>query len=91
RLDEKTLRRLDALAKREGLDRAALMRRAIERGIRDILLNQAVRRYQRGECSAARAAQDAGFSLWEFLHILQVRGVPFRTDEEHLEALLGEL
>ncbi len=67
------------------------MRRAIEKGLKDMILDQAVDRYQRGQCSAARAAQDVGLSLWEFLDILQLRRIPFRTDEEHLETLLGEL
>lgn len=91
RLDDETLRRLDLLAKREGVDRATVIRRALEQGMRHILLDRAAARYQRGECSAARAAEDAAVPLWEFLEFLQRQGVPFRTDEEHLEELLGEL
>ncbi|MFQ6013086.1 MAG: ribbon-helix-helix protein, CopG family [Thermoplasmata archaeon] len=91
RLDDETLRRLDRLAEREGVDRATVIRRALERGMRQILLNGAAVRYQRGECSAARAAEDSAIPLWEFLEFLRQRGIPFRTDEEHLEALLEEL
>jgi predicted transcriptional regulator len=91
RLDDETLRRLDLLAEREGIDRATVIRRALERGMHQILLDRAAARYQRGECSAARAAEDAAVPLWEFLEFLHRRGIPFRTDEEHLEALLEEL
>lgn len=91
RLDDETLRRLDLLAEREGVDRATVIRRALEQGMRHILLDRAAARYQRGECSAARAAEDAAVPLWEFLEFLRQRGVPFRTDEEHLEELLGEV
>ena len=91
RLSEKELRRIDRIARQQGVDRAVLLRKAISGGLREILLADATSRYQRGECSAWRAASDAGVGLWEFLDILQRRGVPFRTDEEHLDALIREL
>lgn len=91
RLSDEELRRIDRIAKRQGVDRAVLLRRAIAGGVREILLSDAIARYQRGECSAWRAASDAGVGLWEFLDEIQRRGVPFRTDEGHLEGLLEEL
>ncbi len=56
-----------------------------------MLLSRAIARFQRGECSAWRAASDAGVGLWEFLEELQRRGLQFRTDEQHLESLIREL
>lgn len=91
RLSEEELRHIDRLAKKQGTDRAALLRRAISGGLREILLEEALARFQRGECSAWRAASDAGLGLWEFLEELKRRGVPFRTDERQLEELMKEL
>lgn len=91
RLSDEELRRLDRIAKEEGLDRATLLRQAISGGLREMLLSRAVTRFQRGECSAWRAASDAGVGLWEFLEELQRRGLEFRTDEQHLESLIREL
>ncbi len=91
RLSDEELRRIDRVAEQQGVDRAVLLRRAISEGVREILLSDAIARYQRGECSAWRAASDAGVGLWEFLDELQRRGVPFRTDERHLEGLIEEL
>ncbi len=91
RLSDDELRRIDRIARQQGVDRAVLLRRAIAGGVREILLSDAIGRYQRGECSAWRAASDAGVGLWEFLDELQRRGVPFRTDEGHLEGLIEEL
>lgn len=91
RLTEDELRRIDRIAKRQGVDRAVLLRRAISGGLREILLSDAILRVQRGECSTWRAASDAGIGLWEFLEELGRRGVPFRTDERHLELLIEEL
>jgi len=91
RLSEDELQRIDRIAGQQGVDRAVLLRRAIAEGVREILLSDAIARYQRGECSAWRAASDAGVGLWEFLDELQRRGVPFRTDERHLDGLIEEL
>ncbi len=91
RLSDEELRRIDRVAKQQGVDRAVLLRRAIAEGVREILMSDAITRYQRGECSAWRAASDAGVGLWEFLDELLRRGVPFRTDERHLEGLIEEL
>lgn len=90
RLSDEELRRIDRIAKQQGVERAVLLRRAIAGGVREILVADAIGRYQRGECSAWRAASDAGVGLWEFLDELQRRGVPFRTDESHLEGLIEE-
>ena len=91
RLSEDELRRITRIAREQGVDRAVLLRRAIAGGLRQILLSDAIARFQRGECSAWRAASDAGVGLWEFLDELQRRGVPFRTDERHLESLIEGL
>ena len=91
RLSDEELRRIDRVARQQGVDRAVLLRRAISGGLREILLSDAIGRYQRGECSAWRAASDAGVGLWEFLDELRQRGVPFRTDESHLDGLIEEL
>ena len=88
RLSDEEFRRIDRIAERQGVERAVLLRRAIAGGLRDILVSDAVARVQRGECTVWRAASDAGLGLWEFLDELRRRGVPFRTDEAHLEALL---
>lgn len=91
RLSEEELRRIDRIAKEQGLDRATLLRRAISGGLKEILLSHAISRFQRGECSAWRAASDVGLGLWEFLEELRRRGIPFRTDERHLEDLIKDL
>jgi len=74
RLSDEELRRIDRVAKQQGVDRAVLLRRAIAEGLREILMSDAITRYQRGECSAWRAASDGGLGLWEFLDELLRRG-----------------
>ncbi len=91
RLSDEELRRIARIAKERGVDRSVLLRQAIAGGLQEILVSNAIARFQRGECSAWRAASDAGVGLWEFLDELQRRGVPFRTDERHLESLIEGL
>ena len=91
RLSEEELRRLDRVARGQGLDRSVVLRRAITGGLREIVLSDAIERYQRGESSAGRAASEAQVGLWEFLDELRRRAIPFRTDESYLEVLIEEL
>jgi predicted transcriptional regulator len=91
RLPPEHLKRLSELAKRLEVDRSALIRRALDAGVREILVEEAVRRYQRGGASAWFCARSAGVNLLVFLDELKARGVPFRTDEDLLREQLEEL
>jgi predicted HTH domain antitoxin len=91
RLPAEDLSRLTEAAKRLKVERSSLIRRALDKGVREVLTEEAVLEYQRGEASAWAAARGAGLSLWEFLDELKARGVPFRTDEELLREQLAEL
>jgi predicted transcriptional regulator len=91
RLPPEHLKRLSALAERLQVDRSSLIRRALDAGVREILVEEAVRRYQRGGASAWFCARGAGVNLLVFLDELKARGVPFRTDEDLLREQLEEL
>lgn len=90
RLPAADLKRLQELADRLKVDRSALIRQALDAGVREILVDEAVRRYQRGEGSAWYFARRAGVNLLAFLDELKARGVPFRTDEDLIEEQLEE-
>ncbi|PSG97204.1 hypothetical protein BRD56_05960 [Thermoplasmatales archaeon SW_10_69_26] len=85
RLPEGLLEALDEMADDEHVDRSTVIRRALERGIEDLSLDQAVERYQRGGTTAWQAASSAGIDLVTFLQELQARGRGLRTDEGLLE------
>ncbi|HKZ58417.1 MAG TPA: ribbon-helix-helix protein, CopG family [Candidatus Thermoplasmatota archaeon] len=91
RLPPEDLKRLAKLAKELEVDRSALIRRALDAGVREILVEEAVRKYQRGGASAWFCARGAGVNLLVFLDELKVRGVPFRTDEDLLREQVEEL
>lgn len=90
RIDKKEIEYLNELAEKYKMDRSSLIKKAIKIGIRDILLDDAINRYQKGMCSAWSAASEAKVTLWEFLSELHQRGILFRTDEAELEKALKE-
>lgn len=91
RLDKDDLRYLDEIAAKQAIDRTTLIKRAIKLGVQDILLEDALHRYQKGLCSAWKAASEAQISLWEFLDELKRRDIGFRVDEIELRNALKEL
>lgn len=90
RLGDETLRELDALAEQEGVDRTTVLKKALDLGVREIKIDMAVDKYQRGFTSAWRAAQEAGINLWEFIDVLKKREIGFVTSEEDLERMLED-
>lgn len=91
RLPDDLLRALDDMAKRQGVDRTSVMKQALEKGLRELSVDEAVQAYLRGGITAMRAARTARVSLWEFLDELKRRGLGLRTDEEHLLAQIEGL
>ena len=90
RLPADDLDRLTEAAKRLKVERSSLIRRALDKGVREVLVEEALLQYQRGQASAQAAAHWAGVSLWEFLDEMKAHGVPFRTDEDLLREQIGE-
>ena len=91
RLDDETLRRLDFLSSREGKDREALIRELLDQGIRGKELDDAVARFARSDVTVWRAAQLVGMSLWNFMEVLDARGVIAQYSELDLERDLEAL
>ncbi len=91
RRDRETLARLDRLARALHTDRSSLLRRAVDRGARSVLMDEGLSKYIQGELSAGAAKEWARVSYARFLDELRVRGLPFRTDEEGMQRELEEL
>lgn len=90
RLSNKTLKTLEELAKIEKLDRTTLIKKAVEIGVAEIVIEKSIENYRRGKKSAWQAASECGLSLWEFLDQLKLRNIPFKTDEQEIERMLEE-
>jgi len=91
RLDDEDLKHLEEVAQRQSIDRTSLIKRAIKLGVHDILLEDALQKYQQGLGSAWLCAKEAKVTLWEFLDELRKRDIFFQTDEIELARALKEL
>ncbi len=90
RLGRDTLALLDRMARKLGVERSTLLRRALKKGARAVLLDEALSQYVRAELSAGAAAEWAGVSYIEFLDELRARKLPFLVDNEGIAEELSE-
>lgn len=90
RFEKRVLEKADELAKREGVDRSTILRKATEVGLRELLLRHSLEAYSQGLVSAWKAADMAEIPLWRFIDELKERGIGFRTSEEDLKEMLEE-
>jgi predicted transcriptional regulator len=90
RLGKDTLTLLDRMAKKLDVDRSTLIRRAVTKGARTVLLDEAVSQYLRRELSAGAASEWAGVSYIEFLDELRTRGLPYLADNEGIAEELAQ-
>lgn len=90
RLGSDTLALLDRMARKLDVDRSTLIRRAVTKGARAVLLDEAISQYLRRELSAGAASEWAGVSYIEFLDELRGRGLPYLADNEGIAEELAE-
>lgn len=60
------LEKLERLSEEEGLDRSTVIRRLLEIGYDEFMLEEAADRYRRGDITVSEAADLAECTLWEF-------------------------
>lgn len=90
RLGRETLALLERMARKLDVERSTLIRRALSKGARAVLLDEAISQYLRGELSTGGASEWAGVSYLEFLEELRARGLPYLADNEGIAQELAE-
>ena len=91
RLPAALVRELELIADVEQSDRSATVRKLLSNAIRQWKLEHYVRLYGDGKLTLARAARDAGVSLWEMMDYVRARKVPAQYDPEDLTRDLGTI
>lgn len=69
----------------EKTDMSTTVKRLLQEGVENWKISNAVERYRRGDVSMGRGAEIAGVPVWEFMEILEDRGVEVGYTEEDLE------
>lgn len=84
RLNEKELKKIEQVAKKENLDRSTLIRKFLLNGLKEYSMEESSKLYQEGRVSLAEAAMIAEVSLWEMIDFVQRRNIrpPIESIEE---------
>lgn len=85
RLPLDLVRELELIENVEQADRSTTVRRLLSKAIQQWKLEHYVRLYGDGKLTLARAAREAGVSLWEMMDYARARKVPVQYDLEDLQ------
>ncbi len=91
RLSLDLVRELELIENVEQPDRSTTVRRLLSKAIQQWKLEHYARLYGDGKLTLARAARDAGVSLWEMMDYARARKVPTQYDLEDLNRDLGTI
>lgn len=91
RLPLDLVRELELIEGVEQSDRSTTVRRLLSKAIQQWKLEHYARLYGDGKLTLARAARDAGVSLWEMMDYARARKVPAQYDLEDLNRDLGTI
>ncbi len=91
RLSLDLVRELELIENVEQSDRSTTVRRLLSKAIQQWKLEHYARLYGDGKLTLARAARDAGVSLWEMMDYARARKVPTQYDLEDLNRDLGTI
>ena len=91
RLPSELVRELAFIEEVEQSDRSTTVRRLLSKAIQQWKLEHYVRLYGDGKLTLARAARDAGVSLWEMMDYARSRKVSAQYDLEELQRDLGTI
>ena len=91
RLSPELVRELELIGDIEQSDRSTTVRRLLSQAIQQWKLEHYVRQYGDGKLTLARAARNAGVSMWEMMDYARARKVSAQYDIEDLERDIGTI
>ncbi|RLI80994.1 hypothetical protein DRP07_08230 [Archaeoglobales archaeon] len=83
RVDDELARLIDEIAKKEGMDRSTVMRRFLNKAVKEWLIERSLKDYEEGKITLWRAAEECGLSLWEIFNEIRKREIhiPYTLDD----------
>jgi predicted HTH domain antitoxin len=82
RLPDTVVRDLEAIEQVEQSDRSTTVRKLLSRAIQDWKLDHYSRLYDSGKLTIARAAREAGVSVWEMMDYVKSKKITAQYDLE---------
>jgi predicted HTH domain antitoxin len=91
RLPDTVVRDLEAIEQVEQSDRSTTVRKLLSRAIQDWKLDHYSRLYGSGKLTIARAAREAGVSVWEMMDYVKSKKITAQYDLEDFQRDLKTL
>jgi len=91
RLEEESVKKIDELAARRGVDRSALLRSFLLSALKENTINDALETYQAGKITLWQAAERFSISLWEMIQEAKQRHIHASYEMQELEKDLAAL
>lgn len=85
RVTEEVDDELEWYAKKEKVGKTIALRRALDKGLKEIKLEYVLDLYQKGKITLMKASEIAGISLWEILEIVREKKLPMHYTSEDVE------
>ncbi|MDA2926856.1 UPF0175 family protein [Acidobacteria bacterium AH-259-G07] len=89
RLPQELVRELELIEKVEQSDRSATVRKLLYRAVGEWKKDYYARQYGEGKMTLARAAREAGISLWEMMDYMRQRKIAAQYDFEDFRKDMG--
>ena len=89
RIDDETAEKLEKIAKKENIDRSALVRKFILQKLKEYEIKQMTELYQKGIVSLQEAASQANVSLYEIMEYVQKENI--RPPDQAKEEIIAEI
>lgn len=91
RVDDELAKLIDEIAKQEGMDRSTIMRRFLNKAVKDWLIEKNLKDYEEGRITLWQAAENCSLSLWEIINEAEKRGVKVPYTLEDLKEDVEDL
>ena len=85
------LEKSDKIAKEKLEDRSTVMRELLNLGLKQYLLQEALKQYTEGKISMGKAAELADVSVWKFLDEMKDKKIPIRYDLDDIKSEIDRI
>lgn len=85
RIDEDLLERIEKIKKEDNLDRSTVIRKLLEKGYDDYILERTAKKYEKGEITISKAAEKSNTTIWKMQKYLVKNGYQSEYSIKDLE------
>ncbi|KXB03206.1 hypothetical protein AKJ45_02210 [candidate division MSBL1 archaeon SCGC-AAA261F19] len=78
RVSDRVNKRIEEFAKREKLKKSEALRKILEKGLKELELERAIKLYREGEVTLWKAAEIADVPIWEMMRIVRENKIPLK-------------